>query len=195
MKLDGNSMNQHLDARFPLAGALRLRAMHVLSGCSPEQWQADMFALRVDVDALKASLHAQELKNSAMNSHIGWLMMEAEPNSFLTTYAMKVTHGTSLPKMRRRFYITGLTPAGCLMDTLISSFLILKSWRKSCCDGERIRRKAIQQTHSVSALIALEKVFRIDVLFSEGSKAGGLEEACLSSFHACHRRNGNGLCS
>lgn len=180
MKLDGNSMNQHLDARFPLAGALRLRAMHVLSGCSPEQWQADMFALRVDVDALKASLHAQELEEFSdefahrLAHDGGWelqffpdyLRDEGDARYITAEDAKTLLHNWPDPSRLPDGY-----PDQQFSDLEILEEILLR------------RRKNPPQGHPTDAqcyaLIALEKVFRIDVLFSEGSKAGGLEEACL----------------
>lgn len=56
-------MNQLGHTEFPLAGAIYRRAIHILKGHSPDRWQADIDALRTDINALNESLYAQELED------------------------------------------------------------------------------------------------------------------------------------
>lgn len=173
MKLDGNPMSQHPHKRFPLTDAIYQRASHVLKNCNRNQWQASTNTLRTEMDALKVSLHSKELEEFSgefarrLIQDGGWELQ------FFPDY-MRDENGTwnftadDAAALLGNWPDPTWLPDGC-PDQQFSDIEILEEIlhqrRRSPQDGQPTDAQCY-------ALIALEKVFMVDVLFSERSKNG-----------------------
>lgn len=173
MKLEGNPMSQHPHTQFPLTGAIYQRASHVLNGCNLNQWQASTNTLRTEMDALKASLHIKELEEFSgefarrLIQDGGWELQ------FFPDY-MRDENGTWNFTVDDAAALLGNWPDPTRLpdgypDQQFSDIEILEAIlhqrRRSSQDGQPTDAQCY-------ALIALEKVFMVDVLFFEGSKNG-----------------------
>lgn len=173
MKLEGNPMSQHPHTQFPLTSAIYQRASHVLNGCNLNQWQASSNTLRTEMDALKASLHTKELEEFSgefarrLIQDGGWELQ------FFPDY-MRDENGTWNFTVDDAAALLGNWPDPTRLpdgypDQQFSDIEILEAIlhqrRRSSQDGQPTDAQCY-------ALIALEKVFMVDVLFFEGSKNG-----------------------
>ena len=183
MKLNGNPMSQQLQTRFLLTGALYHRASHVLNGCNSNHWQAAMNTLRTEMDALKASLHAKELEEFSgefvrrLIQDGGWelqffpdyLRDEYGEWSFTEEDAKALLENWPDPTRLPDGY-----PDQQLSDIEILAE-ILHQRRQSPQEGQ-------QTDAQCYALIALEKVFLVDALFSKGIDVGrSIEQSTLQA--------------
>ena len=172
MKSDGSSaMNQHPHAQFPLTGAIYQRASHVLKGCNRSQWQAHMNTLRTEMDALKASLQTKELEEFGgefarrLIQDGGWELQ------FFPDY-MRDDDGAWNFTAEDAAALLGSWPDPTRLpdgypDQQFSDIEILEEILDQ-------RRRSPQDGHPTDAqcyaLIALEKMFMVDALFSERCK-------------------------
>ena len=174
MKLDGSSaMNQHPHAQFPLTGAIYQRASHVLKGCNRSQWQAHMNTLRTEMDALKASLQTKELEEFGgefarrLIQDGGWELQffpdymrdDDDAWNFTDEDATELLNNWPDPTRLPDGY-----PDQQFSDIeILEEILHQRRWNPQ--EGQPTDAQCY-------ALIALEKVFMVDALFSERTKAG-----------------------
>ena len=173
MKSDGSAMNRHPYTQFPLTGAIYQRASHVLNGYNRNQWQASMNRLRAEMDALKTGLHAQELEEFSdefarrLIQDGGWELQ------FFPDY-MRDDDGTwnftaeDATALLNNWPDPTRLPDG-YPDQQFSDIEILEEILHQRRRNPQEGRPTDAQCY---ALIALEKVFMVDALFSERSKVG-----------------------
>ncbi len=173
MELDGSAMNRHPYTQFPLTGAIYQRASHVLNGYNRNQWQASMNRLRAEMDALKTGLHAQELEEFSdefarrLIQDGGWELQ------FFPDY-MRDDDGTwnftaeDATALLNNWPDPTRLPDG-YPDQQFSDIEILEEILHQRRRNPQEGRPTDAQCY---ALIALEKVFMVDALFSERSKVG-----------------------
>ena len=173
MELDGSAMNRHPYTQYPLTGAIYQRASHVLNGYNRNQWQASMNRLRAEMDALKTGLHAQELEEFSdefarrLIQDGGWELQ------FFPDY-MRDDDGTwnftaeDATALLNNWPDPTRLPDG-YPDQQFSDIEILEEILHQRRRNPQEGRPTGAQCY---ALIALEKVFMVDVLFSERCKKG-----------------------
>lgn len=174
MELDGSSaMNQHPYTQFPLTGAIYQRASHVLNGCNRNQWWVRMNTLRTEMDALKNGLYAKELEEFSdefarrliqeggweLQFFPGYLRDDDGAWNFTAEEALALLNNWPDPSRLPDGY----------PDQQFSDIEILEEILHQRRRNPQEDRPTDAQCY---ALIALEKVFMIDALFSERSKVG-----------------------